>query len=409
MDIVERDRQIGHSGMKMAAFSKKPQDSFPDILGPRLGKGLITLLSILCMGLWGICSCESTAVKGTPVNEVPLTVEERAKRFQTEEDRQDLARMSSVKENDVFEEIYGIPEYRIGPLDELEIISHIGETVNTTQVTVNSRGKISYSFIDDLDVAGLTPSQLDGLLTKELSNYVRRPRVDILVKEFNSKSATVIGELSFLRASSYAGKGASGRINLKGKTHLTDLIAQAGGYTVDADIRNVRLVRGGRSYLINLYDVLEKGDENQNVVIESGDVVTIPELPVFGERVYVMGEVNKQGIYPLDDAQDLLAALALAGSFTKLAKEEYTLIVRGYEPGKEPLVMMADVNALFRQADLSQNVRLRDGDLVYVPRMQIGDVNDWIANATPLLELILYPGEFAAKYLEGYRVNVNVD
>jgi len=139
------------------------------------------------------------------------------------------------------------------------------------------------------------------------------------------------------------------------------------------------------------------------VIIDEADVVNIPELPTYGERVYVLGEVNSQGIYPLKEAQDLLAALALAGNTNRLAKEENTLIVRGYEPGKPPLVLMADVKSLLRKADISQNVRLKDGDLVYVPRMLIGDVNDWIINMTPLLNLILYPGEFEEQYA-GTRV-----
>jgi len=136
------------------------------------------------------------------------------------------------------------------------------------------------------------------------------------------------------------------------------------------------------------------------VIIDEGDVVNIPELPTYGERVYVLGEVNGQGIYPLKEAQDLLAALALAGNTTRLAKEENTLIVRGYEPGKQPLVMMADVKSLLRKADISQNVRLRDGDLVYVPRMLIGDINDWITNMTPILNLVLYPYEVDYRYFE---------
>jgi protein involved in polysaccharide export with SLBB domain len=114
--------------------------------------------------------------------------------------------------------------------------------------------------------------------------------------------------------------------------------------------------------------------------------------------VYVLGEVNFQGVYPLKQAQDLLAAIALAGNSTRLAKDENTLIVRGYEPGKPPLVMMADVKSLLRQADLSQNIRLKDGDLVYIPRMLIGDINDWIINMTPLLDLVLYPGRFESYY-----------
>jgi protein involved in polysaccharide export with SLBB domain len=395
-NITEQPLQ---TGMKMAACLENKQGFFHHKVSRR-GHRLRVLFFFLGVLIWVMPSCnKTTAVKGTPVNEAPLTEEEKTKRYQTEEVREALAGMSRVKENEAFTEISGVPEYRIGPSDVLEVISHVGDKMTTTTVTVNSRGRISYSFIDDLPVAGLTPSQLDALLTKKLSNYVRRPRIDILVKEFNSKSATVIGELGSLRATTY-GKSASGRINLKGKTTLMDLIAQAGGYTIDADIRNVRLVREGESYLINVYDIIEKGDEKQNVIIDANDVVTIPELPTFGERVYVMGEVNAQGVYPLDDAQDLLAALALAGNYTRLAREENTLIVRGYEPGKKPLVMMADVNALFRKADLSQNIRLKDGDLIYVPRMLIGDVNEWILNMTPVLNIILYPYEFDIRYFK---------
>jgi protein involved in polysaccharide export with SLBB domain len=385
--------------MDMVAVSKRQQGFFQDHFGGGWGHRM-ALLFLLGMVFWMMPSChKSTAVKGTPVNEAPLSQEEKTKRYQTEEVREALAEMSRVKENEAFTEITGVPEYRIGALDVLKVVSHVGDKASETTITVNSRGRISYSFIDDLKVAGLTPSELDALLTKKLSSYVRRPRIDILVKEFNSKRATVIGELGSLRATTY-GKSASGRINLKGKTTLMDLIAQAGGYTIDADIRNVRLVREGKSYLINVYDIIEKGDQRQNVIIDDGDVVTIPELPTFGERVYVMGEVSDQGVYPLDDAQDLLAALALAGNFTRLAREENTLIVRGYEPGKKPLVMMADLNALFRKADLSQNIRLKDGDLIYVPRMLIGDINDWIVNVTPMLNLILYPYEFDIRYFK---------
>jgi polysaccharide biosynthesis/export protein len=349
--------------------------------------------------LFSLSSCStSTAIKGTPVNQV-ATLEDRVKvtRMQTEQNLEALTEMSEVKENSVFETVSGIPEYRIGAGDILEINSYTGDKVAASTVTVDSRGRISYSFLDHLKVDGLTTSQLEQLLTTKLSAYVRNPRISVLVKEFNSKSATIIGEFSLLRNVSY-GKGGSGRINLKGKTALTDLIALGGGYTLNADIKSVKLVRKGNSYLINLYDIIEKGDEDQNVIIDEGDVVNIPELPTYGERVYVLGEVNVQGIYPLKEAQDLLAAIALSGNTTRLAKEENTLIVRGYEPGKPPVVMMADVKALLRKADISQNVRLRDGDLVYVPRMLIADINDWIINMTPMLNLILYPGQFEDYY-----------
>jgi polysaccharide export outer membrane protein len=372
--------------------------------GKRVALGWYGLF-LWCVALVGVLSVmpscsSSTAVKGTPVSDLVVAQDKRVlKKVLTEEKKEEIVGLSQVKENGVFKEIRGIAEYRIGPLDELEIRSHVGDQVNSATVTVNNRGRISYSFMDDLEVAGLTASELDDLLTKKMMGYVRNPRIDVLVKGFHSKSAMVLGEVAALRATN-TGQPASGSFYLKGKTRLMDLIALAGGYTVNADIKDVKLIRGGKSYPLNLYDIIEKGDGSQNVIIDNGDVVDVPELSVYGERVYVLGEVNKQGIYPLKDAQDLLAALSLAGSYTKVAKEENTLIVRGYGPGKKPLVMMADVRALLRQADLRQNIPLQDGDLVYVPRMLIGDINDWIANIKPVLDILLWPGEFDARYFD---------
>ena len=353
-------------------------------------------------------SCySSTAVKGTPVKDLVMAEDQRVvKVIPTQEEKDEIARMSTTQGNKVFSEISGIYEYRIGPMDILDINSHIGDKTALTTVTVDNRGKISYSFIDDLDVAGLTPSRLDNLLTQKLSSFVKKPRIDVFVKEFNSKSVTVLGELASLRAS-HLGTAASGRIYLKGKTTLMDLIAMAGGYTIDADIKSVKLVRQGRTYLINLYDIIEKGDESRNVIIDDGDVVDVPDLPAFGERVYVMGEVVDQGIYPLDDARDLLGAISLAEGFTPLAKEENTLIVRGYTEGDRPLVMMSDLNALLRQADLSQNILLKDGDLVYVPRMLIGDINDWISNTMPLLDFLFYPKRLQDSYFTRDYLHIN--
>jgi len=358
--------------------------------------------TLLLLGLTAgllLQSCySSTAIKGTPVGALEEIKRDRlAETALRKAQREELARMSAVKENEVFKEIDHFPEYRIGPSDVLEIHSHVGEKVNTTSVVVNSRGKISYSFIDDLPVAGLTPSELDETLTRRLSGYIRNPRIDITVKEFNSKSALVLGEFASLRTSNI-NNAMSGKITLQGKTTLLDLLALAGGYTIEGDVKNMKLMRDGNTYWINLFDIIQKGDAGLNVVIDDGDVLDIPELPEFRERVFVMGEVEFQGVYDQKDARDVISAISLAGNVTRLAKEQNTLIIRAYQPGEAPSVMMVDVRALFRKADFSQNVSLRDGDIVYVPRMLIGDINDWIANTLPLLDLMLYPRELEDAY-----------
>ena len=205
-------------------------------------------------------------------------------------DDDQLARMSEVTENSVFTHISGVPEYRIGAFDILEIMSRNGDKATATSITVNSRGTISYSFIDDLPVSGLTPSQLDKLLTTRLLNFIKKPRIDILVKGYKSKSATIIGEFALLRGGTGT-RAESGRLFLEGRNTLMDLLALAGGFTEDADIRHMKIVRRAKAYSINLFDILEGGDETKNIIIDDGDVINLPKLPEFGERVYVMGAV----------------------------------------------------------------------------------------------------------------------
>ncbi|MBC8459548.1 MAG: polysaccharide biosynthesis/export family protein, partial [Deltaproteobacteria bacterium] len=132
----------------------------------RISLFLSPLLSILAFLM--VQSCYSTtAIKGIPVKELVVAGDQTVtRRMPTEEEKEEIAGMSRVKSNKVFTEISGIPEYRIGSIDVLEIVYHVGDKKTIKTTTVNSRGRISYSFIDDLDVAGLTPSQVDDLLTE---------------------------------------------------------------------------------------------------------------------------------------------------------------------------------------------------------------------------------------------------
>lgn len=365
-----------------------------------LGYSVRTLLPVflLFISLQAQACFSSVAVKGVPVEDLAvLQKEKRTMRALTTKDREELAKMSKTKENKVFKVIEGFPEYRIGPLDVLQVNSRVGEKVKTSIVTVNSLGRMFYSFIDNLNVNGLTPSQLDDLLTEKLSHYIKKPRIDVIMKGFNSKSAMVLGEFASLRGGQY-GKTPSGNIRLKGRTTLMDFLAQAGGYTDRGNIKDLRFTRGSKAYHINLYDIITRGDDTVNVIIDQGDILDIPDLGEFRNKVYVLGEVESQGVYDLKDAQDLLAALAMAGSYTIQAKESNTLVVRATEPGKKPLIMMANVKALLREGDLRQNIPLKDGDLVYVPPMVIKDVNDFIEYMNPLLNFIFWPDRYRSTY-----------
>jgi polysaccharide export outer membrane protein len=275
---------------------------------------------------------------------------------------------------------------------------------------------MSYAFMDDVLVAGRTVGELHEALMEGLRQYIRAPRLEVVVKEYRSHPVLLFGQINKISP----GPSGPGKYALRGRTTILDLIVSAGGPIMgrggsftgmgqtqvvvgeeggNADMRNVELLRKGRRFTLNLYDVMFKGDVSQNVIVDSGDIVTVPELPIFGERIYVLGEVTSQGIYRLKDASDLLASLAIAGGPTRLAVKSDIKIIREYQERKgAPIILSASYDDITKQGDISQNVPLRNGDIVWVPRILIGDVNEWIVNSLPLLDYLLKPAAYRDAY-----------
>ena len=82
-------------------------------------------------------------------------------------------------------------------------------------------------------------------------------------------------------------------------------------------------------------------------------------------------------------------AISEAGGATEFASADNTRVVRG-DPAS-PEIITADLKSLIEEGNLSQNVVLAAGDMVYVPRSGWGDVNLYNKRIRPLFELILWP------------------
>lgn len=101
------------------------------------------------------------------------------------------------------------------------------------------------------------------------------------------------------------------------------------------------------------------------------EYLAIPELAVivkqYGPRqVYVMGAVEKQGIYSLAaDKLNVFAALSSAGGIAPKGRPKHIAVVRTV--GDKVLMKEIDFDAFVKKQDIAQNVRLQDGDMVYVP------------------------------------------
>jgi len=368
----------------------------------RLLSLLIPIISFFSMQS---CTVEAPGISVKTYRE-PAIVSEAADR-QQKEMTEAIRQMSGIKENSVFTEKYGVPEYIVGPGDVITINywtpsrdEGFKQSIYTTAVRPD--GKISFIFADDIKVSGYTAGEIKNILTGLAQKYMREPRIEVMVKEYKSKGTLLFGQINILQQ----GTSGPGRYPLLGKTKVLDLIVAAGGAisgqnTGNADLRQVELIRQGKRYSLNLYNAMFRGDVSDNVVLDNGDTITVPEMPTFAERVYVFGQVNSQGILKLKDSQDLLTAIALSGGTTPVAVKADIKIIREYQERQgKPLILSANLDQILMQGDLAQNIRLKDGDVIYVPRSVIGDINEFITILTPSLDFIYNrPSTFRTNYL----------
>ena len=245
-------------------------------------------------------------------------------------------------------------EYRVGVQDVLEI--HIfgqNQLDQPTMYTVSPSGTIRFPYIGDVLVVGKTTSEIHDLLVKRLSDgYIMSPQLSVGVKEYNSQSVTVLGEIA-----------RPGRVPLKGPTTLLEALSEAGLTKTAGGQATIARFEGGTNKIITvkLDDIFSSNFEKMNIPLQNGDVINVSRAE--GSRFYVQGEVSKPGPYDLDQGMTVLKAIAVAGGFTRFANKK--VLIRsgksGEKGGRE-----VDVGKIERGR--APDVTIQGGDIIVVPK-----------------------------------------
>jgi polysaccharide biosynthesis/export protein len=252
--------------------------------------------------------------------------------------------------------------YVVAVEDVLEI-SVYGDPELTRVVPVRPDGRISYTFVGDVDAAGRGIEEIRGELKQRLSSFLRSPEVTVIAKEFGRQKVYVGGEVK-----------APGVFFLTSHENtLADVFFKAGLTTEKADIANAVLVRRGRLVDVDFARMI-KGDISLSVPLENGDLVYVPEA---SERyVYVLGEVRNANAVETTVPISVLNALTRSGGLNPgTAKSKEIAILRGGL--KAPKVAVVNFKRLL-EGDMSQNVMVRPGDIVYVPTTALGKYNQFV-------------------------------
>ena len=160
----------------------------------------------------------------------------------------------------------GVSDYRVGPLDLLEVSVFQVPDLNRT-VRINTSGQISLPLIGAIRAGGRTVSELEVEIAARLeAQYLQSPQVTVFVKEFSSQRLTVEGAVK-----------QPGIYPITGKTSLLQAIALAKGFEDLADQRSVivfRMIEGKK--MAALFDIRQiRAGELEDPQLYGDDIVVV--------------------------------------------------------------------------------------------------------------------------------------
>jgi polysaccharide export outer membrane protein len=282
----------------------------------------------------------------------------------------------------------------------------------TRDVRVSQTGSIGIPLVPvRLQVAGLTEIQTQQKIAEvlEANGLISHPQVSVSVKERKSKPITIVGAvfhpmvyqaerpITLLEILAEAG----GIANDAGDTIIIsrpdpnalgpseeppalgpdDVVAEANGKPAVLATTGSAFPAAGsatptaqataageppalsNTITINLNELLEAGDTHNNIVLQGGDIVTIPHAGI----VYVLGAVGHPGGFVVtnDRAQlTTLKALALAGGLSRTAKKGQAVIIRKDAAGQQHQLVV-DLGKVLKQQ--TEDVKLQASDVLFVP------------------------------------------
>ncbi|MCE2681137.1 MAG: polysaccharide biosynthesis/export family protein [Burkholderiales bacterium] len=278
----------------------------------------------------------------------------------------------------------------IGDLVRVTVYGHpdltnpagITTAVPTGQL-VGADGTFFFPFLDRVKAEGRTLEQIRLDVTKGLAKVLKDPQVDVTISlnGFRSKKVYLSGEVnapSFLPISDVP-------------VRITDALALAQGSTKDADLENVTLQREGKTYRVNLYNLLYKGDTSQNVLLQDGDTLNLPDRRL--RKVFLMGEVIKPSSVVMPTGPLTLAEVLndVGGLNQGTSNAAQIYVIRaGVDSAKgtlRPDIYHMDAN---NPASLifADQFFMQPRDIVYVDPVKLVRVNRLLSTILPTLSVL---------------------
>jgi polysaccharide biosynthesis/export protein len=261
-------------------------------------------------------------------------------------------------------------DYRLGPGDQISVHVRNLEEIPDKPYSVDEGGFVYLPVTGQVQVGGMTASEVVTLLREVLKRYLVEPDVTVSITTFHSQPITILGAVAN-----------PGTHQLEGHKSLFEVISLVGGLRPDAGykIHITRQLAQGRIPLPDAVDepsgkfsiasvtvksVLDASDPNENIEIKPEDVITVPR----GELIYVIGAVKKPGGFVLTDHESLttLQLMALAEGLDRFAAPHRARLLRAVDHSATARVESPlDLKRIVDGKD--HDIELRANDVLIIP------------------------------------------
>jgi polysaccharide export outer membrane protein len=229
-----------------------------------------------------------------------------------------------------------------------------GSATPATGFVVDHEGIIQYPYAGSLKVAGMTEGQAKNALATKLGRYINKPNITLRVESYRSKRVYLDGEVK--------------QPGLQPITDvpmtLTEAVNRAGGFLPTADQSQVAVTRDGKTYKVNLVQMMERGVNPGTIMLANGDVVRV--LSRDESKVFVSGEVMQPKSLPMHNGRMTLnEALGETGGINPQTGDGRQVYVVRNAADKDATVYHLDTRSP-AGLSLAEEFELKPKDVVYV-------------------------------------------
>lgn len=260
--------------------------------------------------------------------------------------------------------------YIVGPDDQI-VINVYGNSVANWKLDVSADGNINIPGIGIMHVSGSTIEQATAAIKRKLiaNRYAigNGTSVDVTLGNIRSIKVSIQGEAV-----------KPGTYTISSFSTVFNALYSAGGPNDIGSFRTIEVIRNNRIVRrLDLYDILTKGNQKDNIALQDQDVIRIPTYRI---RVDMRGEIKIPALFEVLPGETLQDVINFGGGFTDQA---YTARIKITQVSDKQL-KLTDVY----EADFKNYTPLR-GDKYVVERILNRFENRVIINGA-----VFHPGEF---------------